>query len=81
LVSVNHYTVTGSLAAVRPSLVMLLVPFLTVSLLLSSMLNPLLPRLEITLDVPLSRVPTWKIQVLLVLPDVTSKEDNSLMKL
>jgi len=50
---------------------------LTVSLLASSMLNPLPADLESITDALLSRVLTWRIPDLLVPLDLTSKEDNS----
>jgi len=73
--------ITGSLAVVRSSLDILPRLPLMVSLLVSSMLNPLLADLELISDALVSRELTWRIPDLLELLDLTSKEDNSLTKL
>jgi len=73
--------ITGSLAVVRSSLDILPRLPLMVSLLVSSMLNPLLADLELISDALVSKELTWRIPDLLELLDLTSKEDNSLTKL
>jgi len=81
LVSPRDYITTGSIAVVRSSLATLPRLLLAVSLLLSLMLNPSLADLDNIMVALVSRELIWRILDLLVLLDLTSKEDNSPSKL